>query len=85
MGMQGPNGLKGTKGSMGASGESCKVYYAAFSVGRKKAIHSNDYYQTLVFDTELVNLYGHFNMFTGQLALGSGDRSYFFASLDQGN
>ncbi|XP_062331423.1 complement C1q tumor necrosis factor-related protein 1 [Osmerus eperlanus] len=66
MGVRGPNGLKGTKGSIGASGESCKVYYAAFSVGRMKAVHSNDYYQTLVFDTELVNLYGHFNMFTGK-------------------
>ncbi|KAM3859985.1 complement C1q tumor necrosis factor-related protein 1 [Diretmus argenteus] len=65
-GHHGPMGIKGTKGSMGPAGESCKSYYAAFSVGRKKALHSNDYYQTLVFDTELVNLYGHFNMFTGK-------------------
>ncbi|CAB1312983.1 unnamed protein product, partial [Coregonus sp. 'balchen'] len=65
-GPRGPNGIKGTKGSIGTQGEPCKVQYAAFSVGRKKAIHSNDYYQTLVFDTELVNLYGHFNMFTGK-------------------
>ncbi|KAI4902363.1 hypothetical protein NFI96_025861 [Prochilodus magdalenae] len=65
-GARGPQGLKGTKGSIGTPGEPCKSYYAAFSVGRKKALHSNDYYQTLVFDTELVNLYGHFNMFTGK-------------------
>ncbi|KAL0964867.1 hypothetical protein UPYG_G00330110 [Umbra pygmaea] len=65
-GPRGPDGVKGTKGSMGSPGEACKAQYAAFSVGRKKAIHSNDYYQTLVFDTELVNLYGHFNMFSGR-------------------
>lgn len=66
VGPVGPHGQKGTKGSMGSPGEPCKAYYAAFSVGRKKALHSNDYYQTLVFDTELVNLYSHFNMFTGK-------------------
>lgn len=65
-GSRGAGGVKGAKGSMGAPGEPCKAYYAAFSVGRKKALHSDDYYQTLVFDTELVNLYGHFNMFTGK-------------------
>lgn len=66
MGPTGAPGIKGSKGSMGHPGEPCKSYYAAFSVGRKKALHSNDYYQTLVFDTELVNLYGHFNMFSGK-------------------
>ncbi|XP_031729765.1 complement C1q tumor necrosis factor-related protein 1 [Anarrhichthys ocellatus] len=66
-GPPGPNGLKGSKGSLGLPGESCKSYFAAFSVARKKGLHSNDYYQTLVFDKELVNLYGHFNMFTGKL------------------
>lgn len=66
MGPWGETGLKGNKGDMGRPGEPCKSYYAAFSVGRKKALQSNDYYQTLVFDTELVNLYGHFNMFTGK-------------------
>ncbi|KAA0725035.1 Complement C1q tumor necrosis factor-related protein 1 [Triplophysa tibetana] len=65
-GTRGPIGMKGTKGSIGSSGEPCKSYYAAFSVGRKKALHSNDYYQTMIFDTEFVNLYGHFNMFTGK-------------------
>ncbi|XP_051272801.1 complement C1q tumor necrosis factor-related protein 1 [Dicentrarchus labrax] len=66
MGPPGHTGMKGSKGSMGLPGESCKSYFAAFSVARKKGLHSNDYYQTLVFDTELVNLYGHFNMFTGK-------------------
>ncbi|XP_076855669.1 complement C1q tumor necrosis factor-related protein 1 [Brachyhypopomus gauderio] len=66
MGPKGPNGPKGAKGNIGPQGNACKSYYAAFSVGRKKALHSIEYYQTLVFDTELVNLYGHFNMFTGK-------------------
>ena len=51
---------------MGAPGDRCKNHYAAFSVGRKKPLHSNDYYQTVIFDTEFVNLYSHFNMFTGK-------------------
>lgn len=65
-GPPGHSGIKGNKGSIGLPGEPCKSYFAAFSVGRKKGLHSTDYYQTLVFDTELVNLYGHFNMFTGK-------------------
>lgn len=65
-GSRGHMGPKGQKGSMGAPGERCKSHYAAFSVGRKKPLHSNDYYQTLIFDTEFVNLYDHFNMFTGK-------------------
>ncbi|KAK0141765.1 Complement C1q tumor necrosis factor-related protein 1 [Merluccius polli] len=65
-GPRGPSGDKGAKGGVGAAGAACKSHYAAFSVGRRKALHSGDYYQTLVFDTELVNLYGHFNMFSGR-------------------
>ncbi|XP_006635445.1 complement C1q tumor necrosis factor-related protein 1 [Lepisosteus oculatus] len=65
-GPRGPTGLKGSKGTIGLPGDPCKTYYSAFSVGRKKALHSNEYYQTLVFDTEFVNLYNHFNMFTGK-------------------
>nr|XP_013801256.1 PREDICTED: complement C1q tumor necrosis factor-related protein 1-like [Apteryx mantelli mantelli] len=65
-GSRGHTGPKGQKGSVGAPGERCKSHYAAFSVGRKKPLHSNDYYQTLIFDTEFVNLYEHFNMFTGK-------------------
>ncbi|XP_010595213.1 complement C1q tumor necrosis factor-related protein 1 isoform X1 [Loxodonta africana] len=66
VGARGHMGPKGQKGSVGAPGDRCKNHYAAFSVGRKKPLHSNDYYQTVVFDTEFVNLYGHFNMFTGK-------------------
>ncbi|XP_066237528.1 complement C1q tumor necrosis factor-related protein 1 isoform X2 [Saccopteryx leptura] len=65
-GARGHMGPKGQKGSIGAPGDRCKNYYAAFSVGRKKPLHSNDYYQTVIFDTEFVNLYSHFNMFTGK-------------------
>ncbi|XP_014818329.1 PREDICTED: complement C1q tumor necrosis factor-related protein 1-like, partial [Calidris pugnax] len=65
-GSRGHAGPKGQKGSVGAPGERCKSHYAAFSVGRKKPLHSNDYYQPLIFDTEFVNLYDHFNMFTGK-------------------
>ncbi|XP_008847883.1 complement C1q tumor necrosis factor-related protein 1 isoform X2 [Nannospalax galili] len=66
VGARGHIGPKGQKGSMGAPGDRCKNHYAAFSVGRKKALHSNDYYQPVVFDTQFVNLYKHFNMFTGK-------------------
>ncbi|XP_046302623.1 complement C1q tumor necrosis factor-related protein 1 isoform X2 [Marmota monax] len=66
VGARGHMGPKGQKGSVGAPGDRCKNHYAAFSVGRKKPLHSSDYYQTVVFDTEFVNLYGHFNMFTGR-------------------
>ncbi|KAM4664980.1 complement C1q tumor necrosis factor-related protein 1 isoform 2-T2 [Discoglossus pictus] len=65
-GPRGAVGARGPKGSVGAPGDPCKKYYSAFSVGRKKSLHSNDYYQPLIFDTELVNLYGHFNMFSGK-------------------
>ncbi|XP_053309657.1 complement C1q tumor necrosis factor-related protein 1 isoform X2 [Spea bombifrons] len=65
-GPRGPSGPRGPKGNIGAPGDACKNYYSAFSVGRKKSLHSNDYYQPLIFDTELVNLYGHFNMFSGK-------------------
>lgn len=65
-GLQGPNGRKGQKGQMGSPGHSCKQYYVAFSVGRKKSLHSSDYYQHVTFDTVFVNLHEHFNMFTGK-------------------
>ncbi|XP_029455009.1 complement C1q tumor necrosis factor-related protein 1 [Rhinatrema bivittatum] len=65
-GSRGHIGAKGQKGSPGAPGDPCKNHYSAFSVGRKKSLHSNDYYQPLIFDNELVNLYGHFNMFSGK-------------------
>ncbi|XP_019345116.1 complement C1q tumor necrosis factor-related protein 6 isoform X2 [Alligator mississippiensis] len=65
-GERGPQGQKGSKGQMGAPGDPCKHQYAAFSVGRKKALHSSEGYQALIFDTVFVNLYGHFNMFNGK-------------------
>lgn len=65
-GPRGQNGIKGQKGNLGSPGDPCKNVYSAFSVGRKKSLHSNDYFQPLIFDTELVNLYGHFNMFSGK-------------------
>ncbi|KAL6038024.1 hypothetical protein STEG23_019365 [Scotinomys teguina] len=65
-GARGHIGPKGQKGSIGAPGDRCKSHYAAFSVGRKKPLHSNDYFQPVVFDTQFVNIYEHFNMFTGK-------------------
>ncbi|XP_068102794.1 complement C1q tumor necrosis factor-related protein 8 [Hyperolius riggenbachi] len=64
-GLLGPQGLKGQKGQVGPPGNSCKVQYSAFSVARRKSLHSTDYFQTVIFDTEFVNLYSHFNMFSG--------------------
>uniref|UniRef100_A0A8C5WVL9 C1q and TNF related 8 n=1 Tax=Laticauda laticaudata TaxID=8630 RepID=A0A8C5WVL9_LATLA len=64
-GRQGSHGQKGQKGQVGPTGHSCKQHYAAFSIGRSKPLHSLDYYQRVTFDTEFVNLYKHFNMFTG--------------------
>ncbi|XP_042293971.1 complement C1q tumor necrosis factor-related protein 8 [Sceloporus undulatus] len=65
-GPRGHNGRKGQKGQAGLPGNSCKQHYVAFSVGRRKPLHSSDYYQHVTFDTEFVNLYKHFNMFTGK-------------------
>nr|XP_003224808.1 PREDICTED: complement C1q tumor necrosis factor-related protein 8 [Anolis carolinensis] len=65
-GPQGQLGRKGQKGQAGRPGDSCKQHYVAFSVARTKALHSSDYYQHVTFDTVLVNLHGHFNMFTGR-------------------
>uniref|UniRef100_A0A8C5PXK0 C1q and TNF related 8 n=1 Tax=Leptobrachium leishanense TaxID=445787 RepID=A0A8C5PXK0_9ANUR len=64
-GLQGPPGLKGQKGQTGPSGNSCKHQFSAFSVARRKSIHSSEYFQPVTFDTEFVNLYEHFNMFSG--------------------
>ncbi|KAJ6659765.1 hypothetical protein lerEdw1_018481 [Lerista edwardsae] len=65
-GLRGLNGRKGQKGQAGPPGHACKQHYVAFSVGRSKPLHSSDYYQHVTFDTEFVNLYKHFNMFTGK-------------------
>ncbi|XP_050173545.1 complement C1q tumor necrosis factor-related protein 8 [Myiozetetes cayanensis] len=65
-GLRGLNGRKGQKGQPGPQGHSCKQLFAAFSVGRRKPLHSSDYFQHVTFDTEFVNLYQHFNMFSGK-------------------
>ncbi|XP_053327703.1 complement C1q tumor necrosis factor-related protein 8 [Spea bombifrons] len=64
-GPQGPPGTKGQKGQAGVPGNSCKHQYSAFSVARRKSMHSAEYFQPVTFDTEFVNLYQHFNMFSG--------------------
>ncbi|XP_038612587.1 complement C1q tumor necrosis factor-related protein 6 [Tachyglossus aculeatus] len=65
-GERGPQGLKGSKGQVGIPGKPCQARFAAFSVGRKKALHSSEGYQSLVFDTVFVNLDGRFDMFSGR-------------------
>ncbi|NWY33025.1 C1QT8 protein, partial [Pheucticus melanocephalus] len=65
-GSRGLSGRKGQKGQPGPQGHPCKQLFAAFSVGRRKPLHSSDYFQHVTFDTELVNLYQHFNMFSGK-------------------
>ncbi|XP_051877647.1 complement C1q tumor necrosis factor-related protein 1-like [Pristis pectinata] len=71
-GKEGPKGSvgvigpKGNKGQPGIPGNSCKQYYAAFSVGRRKWMESEELQAQLIFDTEFVNLYQHFSMFTGR-------------------
>uniref|UniRef100_A0A8C5DH86 Complement C1q tumor necrosis factor-related protein 1-like n=2 Tax=Gouania willdenowi TaxID=441366 RepID=A0A8C5DH86_GOUWI len=65
-GSMGPIGSKGSKGQAGPPGDPCKVQYSAFSVGRRKSLHSLDSYQALVFDTVFVNLEEHFNIFNGK-------------------
>ncbi|XP_069005729.1 complement C1q tumor necrosis factor-related protein 6 isoform X1 [Embiotoca jacksoni] len=65
-GSKGPVGSKGGKGQAGPPGDPCKVQFSAFSVARRKSLHSLESYQALVFDTVFVNLDGHFNMFEGK-------------------
>ncbi|XP_029014613.1 complement C1q tumor necrosis factor-related protein 6 [Betta splendens] len=65
-GARGPVGSKGSKGQAGPPGDPCKRHYAAFSVGRRKPLHSLESYQGLLFDTVFVNLDGHLDMFTGR-------------------
>uniref|UniRef100_A0A672L796 C1q and TNF related 6b n=1 Tax=Sinocyclocheilus grahami TaxID=75366 RepID=A0A672L796_SINGR len=65
-GLRGVTGPKGNKGDTGAPGDPCKIQQSSFSVGRRKALHSADYYQALIFDTVFVNLGEHFNMFKGK-------------------
>uniref|UniRef100_A0A3Q4ADS1 C1q domain-containing protein n=1 Tax=Mola mola TaxID=94237 RepID=A0A3Q4ADS1_MOLML len=65
-GSRGPPGAKGSKGQAGLPGDPCKVHYSAFSVGRRKSLHSVETYQALGFDTVFVNLDEQFDMFRGK-------------------
>ncbi|KAK3525366.1 hypothetical protein QTP86_031257, partial [Hemibagrus guttatus] len=65
-GAPGPEGPKGSKGQVGAPGAPCQSEHSAFSVGRRKALHSTDSYQALLFDTIFINSPGHFDMFSGR-------------------
>ncbi|KAI4893902.1 hypothetical protein NFI96_013432, partial [Prochilodus magdalenae] len=65
-GSRGTVGPKGSKGQAGVPGDPCKTQHSAFSVGRRKALHSLDYYQAMLFDTVFVNTGEHFNMFKGK-------------------
>uniref|UniRef100_A0A8C2CT32 C1q and TNF related 6a n=1 Tax=Cyprinus carpio TaxID=7962 RepID=A0A8C2CT32_CYPCA len=66
LGPRGSEGPKGDKGQAGAPGDACKSQYSAFSVGRRKSLHSVDNYQALIFDTIFVNSPEHFDMFAGK-------------------
>nr|XP_046272342.1 complement C1q tumor necrosis factor-related protein 6 [Scatophagus argus]XP_046272343.1 complement C1q tumor necrosis factor-related protein 6 [Scatophagus argus] len=76
-GSRGPMGSKGSKGEAGLPGDPCKVQHSAFSVGRRKSLHSLEAYQTLLFDTVFVNLEGHFDMFKGKFICHN-PGTYFF-------
>lgn len=65
-GPRGSGGSKGSKGQAGAPGDACKIQNSAFSVGRRKSLHSLETYQGLLFDTVFVNLDDHFDMFSGK-------------------
>lgn len=67
----GPAGGKGDQGLKGSSGQSAKNPFSAFSVGRRKAMHSDDGGQNLIFDLVFVNKAsksnkGDFDMFRGR-------------------
>ncbi|CAL8304745.1 unnamed protein product [Merluccius merluccius] len=65
-GSPGPAGPRGAEGEAGPRGDPCKTHESAFSVGRRKSLHSLELYQALVFDTVFVNPQGHFDMFRGR-------------------
>ncbi|KAL2309254.1 hypothetical protein Nmel_005440, partial [Mimus melanotis] len=84
-GERGAQGQKGSKGQMGTAGDPCKHQYAAFSVGRKKALHSSESFQVLIFDTVFVNLYSHFDMFNGKFYCSVGGLYYFSLNVHTWN
>ncbi|XP_074552274.1 complement C1q tumor necrosis factor-related protein 1-like [Halichoeres trimaculatus] len=65
-GPRGQTGPTGSKGQAGPPGDPCKIQNSAFSVGRRKSLHSLESYQGLLFDTIFVNLDDHFDMFKGK-------------------
>lgn len=65
-GPRGQTGPEGSKGQAGLPGDPCKIQNSAFSVGRRKSLHSLESYQSLLFDTIFVNLDDHFDMFKGK-------------------
>ncbi|XP_020506982.2 complement C1q tumor necrosis factor-related protein 6 [Labrus bergylta] len=65
-GPRGETGSTGSKGQAGLPGDPCKIQNSAFSVGRRKSLHSLESFQGLLFDTVFVNLGDHFNMFNGK-------------------
>ncbi|KAL2101857.1 hypothetical protein ACEWY4_003618 [Coilia grayii] len=65
-GRDGPQGPKGSKGGPGPPGSACPPKHAAFSVGRRKSLHSEEHYQALLFDVTFVNVHEDFDMFTGR-------------------
>ncbi|NXK64706.1 C1QT8 protein, partial [Sylvietta virens] len=67
-GPRGPSGRKGQKGRAGPQGHPCQQLFAAFSVGRRQPLHSSRDFQPLTFDTEFVNLYRHFSLFSGRFS-----------------
>ncbi|CAL8275020.1 unnamed protein product [Lota lota] len=65
-GSTGPAGPQGTKGEAGHPGDPCKTHESAFSVGRRRALHSLELHQALAFDTVFVNLHRHFDAAHGR-------------------
>lgn len=84
-GERGAQGQKGSKGQMGTAGDPCKHQYAAFSVGRRKALHSSEGFQVLIFDTVFVNLYSHFDMFNGKFYCSVAGLYYFSLNVHTWN
>ncbi|XP_049600107.1 complement C1q tumor necrosis factor-related protein 6 [Syngnathus scovelli] len=84
-GSMGPMGPKGSKGQAGLPGHPCKVDYAAFSVGRRKSLHSLEAYQPLIFDTVFVNLDDHFNMFSGKFVCHTAGIYFFNVNIHTWN
>ncbi|XP_015234076.1 PREDICTED: complement C1q tumor necrosis factor-related protein 6-like [Cyprinodon variegatus] len=65
-GAQGVPGSKGSKGQAGPPGDPCNIQHSAFSVARRKSLHSDDADQAVTFDTVFVNLDSSFDMFQGK-------------------